>query len=98
MSWPTATKAETRQYIADAKAKKVHAEQLVLTLRSLVGSILSFDDAQPVKADSCTLAAAFRFVGKGGTTGDNTVLSNGGMEAEWLQRIKDRYVQHGLDY
>jgi hypothetical protein len=89
-------KADIRQYLTDGsdKAKNVHVDQLVFTLRSLVTSTLSFDDAQRSAADSCTIAAAFKFASKGGSA----LQSSGKMETELLQRLKDRYAEHGLDY
>jgi hypothetical protein len=78
----------------DPKARNVHAEELVVTLRSLVTSTLSFDNAKPSTADSCTIAAAFKFVGKEG----RTFGCSGVAEKEVLQRVKDRYAEHGLDY
>jgi hypothetical protein len=95
ISADTLSKAETRQYLTDysRKLKHVRVDGLVFTLRSLVTSTLSFDNTQHSKSDSCTIASAFKFVGK-----DGVAYSNGKMETELLQRIKTTYIQHGLDY
>lgn len=90
------TKAEIRRYVADVskKDRSVHPGQLIFTLRSLVASTVSFDSGQSSVGDSCTIAAAFKFVNKSG----DALPSTGAMEAELLQAIRDRYAEHGLDY
>jgi hypothetical protein len=90
------TKADVRQYIADVSTvdKRYYVSELVVTLRSLVTSTLSFDNAQPSVSSSCTIASAFKFVSKDGRVWE----SSGKMEAEFLQTLKDRYAEHGLDY
>jgi len=89
------TKAEASRYIDGvSKVKNVHVDQAVFTLRSLVASSLSFDNAQHSTANTCTIAAAFKFVGKDG----NALGSSGKMETDLLQTIKARYAEHGLDY
>jgi hypothetical protein len=64
------------------------------TLRSLVTSTLSFGNTPLSKDDSCTIAAAFKFVSKDATPWE----SSGKMEIEFLQTLKVRYTEHGLDY
>jgi len=89
------SKSEAHQYVDDSgKAKGVHAEQVVFTLRSLVATTLSFGDIQNSTADSCTIATAFKFADKYGAA----LPSNGKMESELLKSMQDRYAQHGLDY
>ncbi len=88
------SKADIRQYLDDKKAKNVHIDEVHFTLRSLVSSTLSFDNAPASKGDSCTIAAAIMYVAKDGSV----ALSSGNGEAELLQRIQTRYSEHGLDY
>jgi hypothetical protein len=89
------TKGDIRRYvIADKKTSNVHVDQVVVTLRSLVTSTLSFDNAHHSSADSCTIAFAFKLVSKDGTV----FGSNGNLETEILQRLKARYAEKGLDY
>jgi hypothetical protein len=68
------SKAETRQYLDDKKAKHVRVDEVYLTLRSLVSSTLSFDNTPRSTGDSCTIAAAaVMYVAKDGSG----ALSNG---------------------
>lgn len=87
-------KADTRQYLDDKKAKHVHIDEVHFTLRSLVSSTLSFDNAPRSTGNSCTIAVAIMYVAKDGSL----PLSSGNGEAELLQRIQTRYAEHGLDY
>jgi hypothetical protein len=87
-------KADTRQYLDDKKAKHVHIDEVHFTLRSLVSSTLSFDDAPRSTGDSCTIATAIMYVAKDGSV----PFSSGNGEAEILKRIQTRYAEHGLDY
>jgi hypothetical protein len=88
------TKADIRQLIDNPKAKNVHIDEVVFTLRSLVSSSLSFDGGRPSPGDSCTIAMAIKFVGKDG----QRFYSNGIGEAQMLQVFDARYKAHGLDY
>jgi hypothetical protein len=88
------SKADIRQYLDDKKAKHVHIDEVHFTLRSLVSSTLSFDNAPHSTGESCTIAAAIMYVAKNGSV----ALSSGNGEAELLQRIQTRYAEHGLDY
>lgn len=87
------SKAEIRNYLAE-NAKNAHGEQLVIVLRSLVTSTLTFEGTQRSTVDSCTIACAFKFAAKSG----NVLQSNGRMESEFLQALQERYEKHGLDY
>lgn len=85
------SKANTRQYV-DGKPKQVHIVGVIFTLRSLVTSTLSSGD-QTSSGDSCTIASAFKLMGK-----DGVAFSNGGMEAMLLDTLQKRYAEHGFDY
>lgn len=77
--------------------KGARVERLVLTLRTLVSSSVSFAEAPPsatVKASTCTIAGAFKIADKGG----KPLASTGKMEEQMLQRIKEVYAEHGLGY
>ena len=87
------TTTEARSNIA-GRSKNAHVEQLVFTLRSLVTSTLYFDNTPHTSADSCTIAAAFKFAGKDGSP----YASNGKSEIELLQTLKATYAKRGLDY
>ena len=89
------SKADLRRYVdAPGKAKNVRVNQVMFTLRSLVTSALSFEGAKPSSGESCTISAAIKFVAKDGKAAE----TNGKMEADLLKILKDRYVEHGLDY
>jgi hypothetical protein len=90
------SKAEAQNYISDLskKDKGIRVEQVAFTLRSLVSSRLSFENGPSSSGESCTISAALKFSTKDG----RPLLSNGIMEAELLQRFKQRYAAHGLDY
>lgn len=90
---PDLTKEQANQWV-EGKSKHVHMEQVVFTLRSLVSSTLSFGDARQPEASACTIAPAFKYANKDGSPAS----SNGGMEALFLEVMKDRYAKRGLDY
>ncbi len=75
--------------------KTVNISGIVFTLRSLVGTSLSFDGS-PAKsaANSCTISTAFKFVSKNG----RILLSSGAAEKEMLELLKTRYAEHGVDF
>jgi hypothetical protein len=88
-------KRDARRYLENGNtARHVHLDQLVVTLRSLVASSLSFDSSSATPGDSCAISAAFKFVDKDGKHWS----TNGAFEAEFLRMLKDRYAMHGLDY
>jgi hypothetical protein len=89
------SRADTRKYTDPTeRAKNVHADQVVFTLRSLVGSTLTVEGAPPSASETCTIAAAVKFVTKESTA----VTTNGKFESELLQAFTSRYAAHGLDY
>lgn len=75
--------------------KTVNITGLVFTLRSLVSSTITFEDA-PSKAAtaSCTISAAFKYASKKG----RILTSSGAAEKELLGTVMKRYAEHGLDY
>lgn len=87
------TRSDIRQY-TEGGSGPVHLSQVVVTLRTLVTSTLSFDGAGRAAGESCAIASAFKFVGKNG----NVLYSNGNMEIEFLQKIQKTYAERGLDY
>jgi hypothetical protein len=77
-----------------SKDKTVNITGLILTLRSLVSSSLSFEDVPSQTATSCTISASLKFVSKKG----RRLSSSGSAEGQLLEMLKKRYDEHGLDY
>lgn len=75
--------------------KTVNISGFVFTLRSLVGTSLSFQDSpSKITMSSCAISVTVKFVSKNGR-----ILSSSGLaEKEMLDMLQKRYAEHGLDY
>jgi hypothetical protein len=77
------------------KDKTVNISGMVFTLRSLVGTNLSFQDSpSKIPMSSCAISLTVKFVSKNG----RILESSGFAEKELLDMFKKRYAEHALDY
>ena len=77
------------------KDKTVNISGFVVTLRSLVGTSLSFQDSpSKITMSSCAISVTVKFVSKNGR-----ILESSGMaEKEMLDMLKKRYAEYGVDF
>ena len=77
------------------KDKTVNITGLVITLRALVSSSVSFQGTSSnTTIPSCTVSAALKFASKKG----RRLSSSGLAEKELLKTFETRYAEHGFDY
>ena len=77
------------------KGKTVNISGMAFTLRSLVGTSLSFQDSpSKISMSSCAISLTVKFVSKNG----RILESSGLAEKEVLDMLRKRYAEHALDY